>query len=313
MATNKLFAILNSNLYYNDFCHKNEFERLIKIMETDIGSITAFSPSYESEILPNVDVDNNKAELLKAINRVADFCNALPFSGKLIISPAAYNVWKEQNIYYKSVKMVEAMGLLTFMVQAHYLQATHGVERLQRNIEYLRYSPSPETMVSVAIDLAYTAANCAAVYAQLHLSGRLVRHFMETDRSSVPLLSSWGIDGENVDYEVLASKLIDAINSNDYQAIDDFLMVVPKEMKLRVLESTDVLRGIGDQNLDGELISKKIEGLRKIVRDKSKIRLILRILLNAHRKNTFKSYSFKETMAMLIVTYAGQFGFASYG
>ena len=174
----------------------------------------------QSDDLKNESV--TKASSIATLKSVADFCNSLPFSGKMITRPAAYNVWKEDNPYYKSIRMVEAASILGVMVWGHSYQAIMGVERLQKNAEAVRNNPSPETIIACGFDIAFATANCAATYAQLHLSGRLADHFLKTDFKSVPFLKEWGIEGENIDYQLVAEKLMTALVNDDQEDIETF-------------------------------------------------------------------------------------------
>jgi len=51
----------------------------------------------------------------KVLKKVANFCNRLPFSGKLIITPAVLSTIGERNPYYKTVRTIEATGMLGVM------------------------------------------------------------------------------------------------------------------------------------------------------------------------------------------------------
>ncbi len=269
------------------------------------------SQVQNSEI--NSDEIITKKQRLNVLQTVADFCNSLPFSGKMLTRPAAYNVWKEDNPYYKLIRMVEAIGLLGVMILAHSYQALLGVEKLQKNVEAIQHNPSPETIIACGIDVAYTAANCAATYAQLHLSGRLATHFMRTDLKSVPLLREWGIEGDEVDYQLVAEKLMTALVNDDQDDVDTFFMALPKEVKQKVMAEIRTIMEVVDETYSYEEMEERIAQLDRDVDNKSKFSFLMSMIKNAHKRNHKKPYSIKAQLTMLIVTYGGQFGFLGFG
>ncbi len=260
----------------------------------------------ESEVI-------TQKQRLNVLQVVADFCNSLPFSGKMTVRPAAYNVWKEDNPYYKAIRMVEATGLLSVMVLAHSIQAYMGIVRFQRNVEAIQHNPTPEAIIACGIDVAYTAANCAATYAQLHLSGRLVNHFLRTDFKSVPLLREWGIEGGEVDYQIVAEKLMTALVNDDLDDVDTFFMAVPKEAKQKVMAEIRIIMETVDETYSYSEMEERIAQLDKDVDKKSKLRFLMSMIKNAHKRNHGRPYAFNEQLKMLIVTLGGQYGFAVYG
>lgn len=255
----------------------------------------------------------------RVFDRVADFCNGLPFVGKVIFTPAARSVIEERNPYYKTVRTIEAGGLLGAMVLAHATNAGMGINRFSQNVELLKHDPSPEKLLACSIDVAYTAANVAATYAQLHLGGRLGEHFMRSRAKSMPRLSAWGINGSDVDYDQVAENLMTAIVNDDQADIDTFFMLLPKEQKQKVMESVKAITEVVDETYSYEEIDQKLSQLNNDIKNKSKARYILDIVKNIHKKDLLINYrfpypySYKETMKMLITTLGGQIGFAGWG
>lgn len=107
----------------------------------------------------------------KVFDKFADFCNKLPFSGNAIINPTAVLAFKERSLYYKTIKTIEAQGLLAAMNLAHTSQLVIGITDLHQNLEIMKQNPSPETLLACGIDIVYSTANATATYAQLHLGG----------------------------------------------------------------------------------------------------------------------------------------------
>ena len=250
----------------------------------------------------------------KVFDRFANFCNKLPFSGKLAITPITTMAIKEKSLYYKTVKTIEAGGLLGAMVLAHANQAGMGISRMSQNMELLKHNPSPEALLACSIDVAYTAANVAATYAQLHLSGRLAENFIKTNIKSVPRLSAWGINEGNVDYDIVAEKLMTAIVNKDQGDIDTFFMILSKEKKQKAMENIKAITEVIDETYSYDEIDKKIEQINKNVEGKSRLKYIFDIIKNAHKNYSLKSqYSFKQQMVMLVTTLGGQMGFLGLG
>jgi hypothetical protein len=253
----------------------------------------------------------------RVFDRVADFCNGLPFIGKMLIAPTAASAVQERNPYYKTVKTIEAAGVLGVMALAHTMNAEMGINRLSQNAELLKHNPSPEMLLACSLDVAFTTANVAATYAQVHLSGRLAEHFMKTKAKSVPILSAWGINGDEVDYNMVAENLMTAIVNDDQGDIDTFFMILPKEKKQKVMESIKAITEITDETYSYEEIDQKIFQLENDIEKKSNVRYIVDIVKNAHNIDDLTSYhtyySFKEKMKMFITTLGGQIGFAIWG
>lgn len=250
----------------------------------------------------------------RVFDRLADFCNKLPFSGKLAITPITTAAVRERNPYYKTVKAVEAFGLLGIMVIAHAAQAGMGLQRLQQNVELYSRTRSPESLLACGIDVAYTAANCAATYAQLHLSNRLAEHFIRRNIKAVPRLPAWGIYKGEVNYDQLAEKLMTAIVNGDQDDIDTFFMILPKEKKQKTMKSIRAITDVIDETYSYKEIDHKIAQLEKNIEGKSRFRYVFDIVKNAHTNNNGESpYSFKEQMIMLVVTLGGQIGFSGIG
>lgn len=245
---------------------------------------------------------------------LVDFCNNLPFSGKLIITPVTETAFRERNPYYKTIKTIEAGGVLGLMILAHSSQAQMGIANLTRNAELLSKTHSPEALLACGIDVAYTAANCAATYAQLYLSGRLVDHFVKTKSKAVPMLSAWGVDGDDVNYDQMAEKLMTAIVNNDQDDIDTFFMVLPQKTKQKTMESIKMITEVVDETYSYDEVENKIRELEKDIDNKSRFRYVFNLIVNAHKSNMPGSrYSFKETMKMFVVTLGGQMGFLGLG
>ena len=252
----------------------------------------------------------------KVFDKIADFCNQLPFAGKAITAPAARLTVSERHPYMKTVKTVEAVGLLGVMAYAHSTFAGTGIDKVSQNIELLKQDPSPATLLACSIDVAYTTANVAATYAQLHLGGRLVEHFMKTKDKGVPNLSEWGLSGNEVNYDLVAENLMTAIVNEDQGDIDIFFMVLPKEQKQRVMESVKAITAVVDETYSFQEIDEKISELERDIEKKSKVSYILDIVKNAHIRDLleYKSpYTFKQKMQMLITTLGGQIGFTGWG
>jgi hypothetical protein len=279
--------------------------------------------SSDTPIAPQVETrtandDDQIAELGIASKRVfdslADFINKLPFAGRLTITPTTMAAIKERNIYYKTVKTIEASAVLGFMVLAHAFQTHVGIQALQENLEHLDDEITPEKLLACGIDVAYIAANCAATYAQLHLSGRLAEHFMRTSAKSVPWLAAWGINNGEVDYDIVAEKLMIAMVNDDQADIDTFFMILPKEKKQQAMESIRAITEVIDETYSYEEIGQRIAKLEKNVEQKSRFRYIFDIVINAHKNYAGKSpYTFKEQMKSLIVTIGGTIGFQQLG
>ena len=168
---------------------------------------------------------NKNISARKVFDNIAYFCNRLPFSGKLLITPVVLGAIKERNPYYKTIKTIEAEGLLGLMVLAHSSQVIMGAVSLQKNVEIAKDNPSPEILLACSIDVAFTIANVAATYAQLHVGKRLAEQFLRTKNKAVPRLQAWGIDGDKVDYGKVAENLMTAIVNGDQADIDTFFMV----------------------------------------------------------------------------------------
>lgn len=169
-------------------------------------------------------------------------------------------------------------------------------------------------MFACGIDVAYVAANCAATYAQLHVSGRLGEHFLKTKAKAVPRLQSWGINGGEVDYDQVAEKLMTAIVNNKQADIDTFFMILPKEKKQEAMRSVKAITDVVDETYSYEEVDNKIAQIEKDVENKSRLGYVFDIIKNAHRNYDFKTkYSIKEVIKMLVVTYGGQFGFMGLG
>jgi len=252
----------------------------------------------------------------KVFDKVADFCNQFQFIGKFITNPVTTAAIKERDSYYKTVKTVEALGTLGVLVLGHTAQAGMGINRFSQNMELLKHDPSPEKLIACSIDVAYTAANVAAAYAQLHLGGRLAEHFIKSRGKSVPRLSAWGIYGSDVDYDQVAESLMTAIVNEDQADIDTFFMILPKEQKQKVMESVKAITEVVDETYSYEEIDEKISQLNSHIENKSKARYVLNIVKNAHDDYVYNfrnPYSFKETMKMLITTLGGQIGFVGWG
>ena len=262
-----------------------------------------------------IGVEKSSVSVRKVFDKFAGFCNRLPFSGKMLITPTSFSAITERNPYYKTVKTVEAGGLLGVMVLAHAVQAQMGISRMSRNIELLKANPSPETLFACSIDVAYTAANVAATYAQLHLSGRLAEHFIKTNIKSVPRLLAWGINGDKVDYDVVAEKLMTAIVNKDQGDIDTFFMILPKDKKQKAMENVKAITQVANETYSREEIDKEITQIEENVGNKSRLRYIFNIIENAHKKDgpSKSHYSFKQQMTMLVVTLGGQIGFLGLG
>jgi len=252
----------------------------------------------------------------KVFDKFADFCNKLPFSGKVIINPVTALAFKEKNPYYKTIKAIEAEGLLGAMALAHASQAMMGITNVQRNVEVMKHNPSPEVLLACGIDVAYTAANVAATYAQLHLGGRLAEHFLKTKDRAVPRLEAWGINGDKVNYDVVAEKLMTAIVNENQADIDTFFMILPKDKKQKAMESVKMITDVVDETYSYEEVDNQIKKLDRDVEKKSKFRYLLDIVINSHIDSLVKfkqPYSFKEQMKMIVVTLGGQIGFLGWG
>lgn len=70
---------------------------------------------------------------------------------------------------------------------------------------------------------------------------------------------------------------------------------------------------VADETYSYEEMTKRIIQLEKDVDHKSKFRILIGMIKNAHSKNHGKPYSFTEQMKMLIVTLGGQFAFVRFG
>jgi hypothetical protein len=260
---------------------------------------------------------DTKFQARAVFDKVADFCNQLPFAGKIIIAPIATSMVQEKNPYYKTIKTIEAAGTLGVMLWGHSTQIGMGLNRLGPNLEILKHDPSPEKLLACSLDVAYTAANVAATYAQLHLGGRLAEHFIKTKSKSVPRLSGWGINGSEVDYELVAENLMTAIVNDDQGDIDTFFMILPKEQKQRVMESVKAITKVVDETYSYDEIDQKISQLDQDIEKKSKFRYIIDIVKNTHKvedlTNYASHYSFKEKMEMFITTLSSQIGFLGWG
>ncbi|GEM_PF-6013579 len=259
------------------------------------------------------EIENISKDERSVFRKSADFVNKLPFAGKFATSSLTLDAIHERNPYYKNVKTAEAVGFLGVMVAAHSSLTGLGLSRLQSNAEQLAYNHSPENLLACGIDVAYTAANCAATYAQLHLAGRLGKHLSRKDVTSVPRLKGWGIDGEQVNYNLVAENLMTAIVNGDQRDIDTFFMVLPKEEKQKVMENINAITEIADETYSYDVIDKKISQLDEDVEAKSRFGYLLNIVKNAHKNRYGKPYSAKEVIATLTTTIAGQIGFLKLG
>jgi len=258
----------------------------------------------------------NGSSTRRVFDKVADFCNQLPFAGKLMITPIARMAVEERNTYYKTVKVIEAEALLGTLALIHTSQAILGISNLSQNIELMKNNPTPETILACGIDVAYTAANVAATYSQLHLGGRLAEHFYNKNIKSAPNLTAWGIKGGEVDYEMVAERLMTAIVNDDQSYIDTFFMILPKEKKQKAMENIKVITEVVDETYSYDEVDQKILEINKNVENKSRFRYIIDIMKNSHDGYTskFKSpYSIKQAINMIIVTYGAQFGFLGLG
>jgi len=250
----------------------------------------------------------------KVLGKLADFANNLPLAGKMAITPTSLEAFKEKNPYYKTVKTLEAEALLGVMVLAHGVQAGMGADHLSRNLERFSQTHAPDALLACGIDVAYTAANCAATYAQLHLAGRLGEHFIRTRAKSVPRLEAWGIKDGQVNYEQVAEKLMTAIVNNEQEHIDTFFMILPKDEKKKVMESINAITDVVDETYSHEEIGNRIDQLNRDVDNNSRFGYIRNIMKNAHKShNTGSPYSFREQMKMITVTLGGQIGFLGFG
>ncbi|MBP7876243.1 hypothetical protein KA012_04585 [Candidatus Woesebacteria bacterium] len=262
---------------------------------------------------------NDRLSLLGVLATVAKACNSLPFAGKMTTRAAAHNVWKEPNVLYKSVRMTEAMGILGFSIWMHSKQLKKGANRLKENRDLHRVEPSAATITKCAIDIAYVAANSAAIFAQLHLTGRLITHFAEAKTTSIPLLSAWGIQSGVVDYQLAADKLFTAIQDGNQADIDTFFMLLPPEEKQAVLKEVQSLHSftVLDNSFtvldDSFFVDLDIADLSTNISYKSRLRYIADLIINAHSVDHSKQFSIKERIIMYVVTLGGQLGFSKLG
>jgi hypothetical protein len=250
----------------------------------------------------------------RASNKLADFCNSLPLAGKAVITPLTLAAFRERNPYYKTVRSLEVEVALGLLALGHALQAKMGLENLQKNLEAVSENPSADKILACCIDVAYSLANCAAVYSQLHLSNRLAGHLRRMSAQQSQRLESWGIVDDRVDHELVAKKLFTAILDNDQASIDTFFMILPREEKLRVMEDVRVFSQIVEETDSSEDFDKILARLEKNVDKNSRLRYLLVITINAHKRGGLKTpYSFKEQMKMFILTMACQIGFVNLG
>jgi hypothetical protein len=263
---------------------------------------------------PDQVEEKQKHASVDLFRRVADFCNSLPLAGKIPISMTARRCVGERNPYYKSVRAIETSGLMAVMILGHSFQVgLLGVPRFIDNIERFSQTHSPESLFASVVDLAFITANCAATYAQLHLSGRLIKHFRNQKDGIVPILSAWGINGEEVDYDIVSETLLTAIIEGDQSAVDSFFMILPKDKKQTAMERVRQITSFADAYYSYEAVDTMIDKLKKDIDQKSRARYVIDIIDNAHKRRHRTKYSNREVIKIFIATIAGQAGFMFFG
>lgn len=131
---------------------------------------------------------------------------------------------------------------------------------------------------------------------------------------AVPKLAAWGINGDEVNNDQVAEKLMATVVNNDQDDIDTFFMILPKEKKQQAMESIRAITEVIDETYSYEEIDQRIAKLEKDVEKKSRFRYVFDIVKNAHKRfNGSFPYSFKEQMEMIVITLGGADGVFGLG
>lgn len=259
------------------------------------------------------ELGNLPKDARSVFRKLADVCNKLPFYGKLSITPLATDTFRERNPYYKTVKVVESLGYLSFLTLMNSTQIALSAARFSQNLEQFNNNPSSDKLFACGIDVIYGTAHCAAAYSHLYLGGRLAENFRRKNIKSVPILKAWGINDDQVNYEQIADKLMVAIANNNQADIDTFFMILPKEEKQRVLESIKTIAPMLDHSYSYEDVGNTIEKLGSNIDHKSRLRYIFDIVKHAHESRIKSPYSLKERIGLGITTFGGIAGFFAFG